>query len=201
MSIIDAESPRAPSVILEENEVPAAEVDHLLESGSEADTHNVEEPPRPESPSVIFSTPVIKRKVIPIKGIHGVSPITLFDTNMSDHDNDLSPPKTPEYRTPKIFESPLKEAPEVSFKPTPWQTDQEKVKRQPKEKSKKSRKPKLEFPTLVPLTIPEEMDFDISTYKYLCPFKQAGITTYSKNQNDTNVEEIMEIEENTPSNP
>ena len=108
MSIIDANSPRTPSVILEEDEVPAAEmskeeVDHLLESGSEADAQHEEEPPPAASPSVVFSTPKIKRKVIPIKGIHGVSPITLFDSNMSDDDNELIPPKTPEYRTSKIF--------------------------------------------------------------------------------------------------
>ena len=142
MSIIDANSPCAPSVILEEDEITAAEmskeeVDHLLESGSEADPQHEEESSLAASPSVVFSTPKIKRKVIPIKGIHGVSPITLFDSNMSDDDNELAPPKTPEYRTPKIFESHLNTAPELCFKPTKWKINQEKAKKKLKEKSKK----------------------------------------------------------------
>ena len=71
LSIIDATSSRTPSVIIEEEvpdaELPKEEADHLLESGSEAEPHNEVDPPLVASPSVVFSTPKIKREVTPIK--------------------------------------------------------------------------------------------------------------------------------------
>ena len=44
------------------------------------------------------------------------------------------------------------------------------------------------------------MDYDISTYVYSCPFKRAGIMTFSKS-NHKNVEETqaMEVEEDSNS--
>ena len=63
------------------------------------------------------------------------------------------------------------------------------------------RKPLLKLPNPVPVTIPEEMDYDPLTYVYSCPFKRAGIMTFERT-NDKNVEEdqVMEVEEDVNPN-
>ena len=204
MSIIDVSSPMMSPLLINAAELPIPDLD-----SEDLDQLLADEPLPPpeaqESPQVVYSTPKIKNKVNPTKGVSGVTPITIFMSTDSDNED---PPKTPEYRNVQDeqyrdnFHELLIDTPcppkSLVFEPTPWQKARDKIKKPPERKMKGPRKEK-DIPTVLPTPVPVskslEMEIDINSIEFPCPFKARGITVFDKKEepaerNNTNVEEI-----------